>query len=722
MENYNSNVVKMEDNQNMLKCGLCEMVLTSKTHYDTHIDEQHFYIFRDGLNFKEENKEIMNKELPSLDTKRSLNKQEDNEIMNKESPSFETKSSLLNLKISQLNVKSSLSDLESIPLDFKSSHLDFKSSLLDLKWTECEVQDAEKQKLREYQIKQNFDQFLEFEDNKSGNLSEPDEYKYEQFFKLSTKIHLKQSKVLQNKILQCEYCPKIFHHKYHLAIHIRSAHTSENKMTCKICEKKRCWRAFDEKYTETYNGKKEFKCKKCVKILANLDQAIPERVVCTICDESFGSEQSLHLHQLKVHESKNLHCEHCPKFFDRKSNLAQHIRSLHTSEKNMICKICEKKRSWRAFDEKYTETVDGKKEFKCKKCAKILNNFDQANPERVVCTMCDESFGSKPILHLHHLKVHENKNLQCEHCPKFFHRKYHLAIHIRSTHTSENQMTCKICEKKRSWRAFNEKYTETHNGKKEFKCKKCVKILDNLDQTNPERVVCPICDESFGSKPSLYLHELRVHQNKNLQCEHCQKFFPRKYNLAQHIRSLHTSENKMTCQVCEKKLSCRAFNDKYTETIDGKKAFKCKTCVKIEASPDRTKPDRVVCPICKRDYLNSQVLKQHHCYQHIKREKFECQDCAISLASKSSLYNHLKHVHGDKKLQCYPCGKTFSLNMSFKKHNISFHSSNNKEFCFRCQKHLSFRLFSKKNRKWIDGQCVSICIFCHKMNNSEELG
>ena len=129
-----------------------------------------------------------------------------------------------------------------------------------------------------------------------------------------------------------------------------------------------------------------------------------------------------------------------------------------------------------------------------------------------------------------------------------------------------------------------------------------------------------------------------------------------------------------------------------------------------------------MCPICKRDYLNRHVLKQHHYNMHIKREKFECPDCAISLASKSSLYNHLKHVHGDKKLQCHPCGKTFSHKISFKKHNISSHSSNNKEYCFQCQKHLSFRLFSKKNRKWIEGQCVSICIFCNKMNNSDELG
>ena len=60
------------DDQNMLQCGLCEMVLTSTTQLETHIEKQHFYIFGDGINIKQEDKEITKKESPSLETKSSL--------------------------------------------------------------------------------------------------------------------------------------------------------------------------------------------------------------------------------------------------------------------------------------------------------------------------------------------------------------------------------------------------------------------------------------------------------------------------------------------------------------------------------------------------------------------------------------------------------------------------------------------------------------------------
>ena len=166
----------------------------------------------------------------------------------------------------------------------------------------------------------------------------------------------------------------------------------------------------------------------------------------------------------------------------------------------------------------------------------------------------------------------------------------------------------------------------------------------------------------------------------------------------------------------------RAALEKYSETVNGLKAFKCKKCAKIETNPGQTNPDRVVCHICKRDYKNKIGLIQHHQNVHIKKGKFECKDCAISLASPGSLYNHMNHVHRERKLQCHPCGKFFGQKNCLLKHNISFHSSNNKGLCLRCQKTMSLNNFPKKNRKVIDGQCVSICYKCTRRNNSNVLG
>ena len=209
---------------------------------------------------------------------------------------------------------------------------------------------------------------------------------------------------------------------------------------------------------------------------------------------------------------------------------------------------------------------------------------------------------------------------------------------------------------------------------KDFMNQRSLSYHKNKEHTTEGIISCPICGASFGSKPSLKNHHLKVHLNQKLLCEHCPRLFHRKDHVVKHIRRQHTSENKVTCK------------------------------------------------ICKRDYKNKDELKHHHYNVHVMKDKFKCQNCAISLASAGSLYNHVKTVHGERKLQCHPCGKFFGQKTNFLQHNISFHSTNNKEFCFQCQKTLSLNVFSKKNRKLIDGQYVSVCYYCTKRNNSNVLG
>ena len=209
---------------------------------------------------------------------------------------------------------------------------------------------------------------------------------------------------------------------------------------------------------------------------------------------------------------------------------------------------------------------------------------------------------------------------------------------------------------------------------KEFMNKKSLSYDKYKVHTSEGIINCPICGTSFGSKPSLKYHQIKIHLDQKLLCEHCPKFFYRKYHLVLHTMRLHNFENMVTCKTC------------------------------------------------KSDYKNEDELKRHQYNVHVMKDKFKCQNCAISLASAGSLYTHMKTVHGDRKLQCHPCGKFFGQKISFIKHNNSFHSSNSTELCSQCQKTLSLNIFSKKNRKMIDGQYVSICYYCTKRNNSNVLG
>ena len=61
-------------------------------------------------------------------------------------------------------------------------------------------------------------------------------------------------------------------------------------------------------------------------------------------------------------------CELCPTTCGRKTDLWLHVQKLHTSEKPMSCKLCEK-----SFPDRYTlkmhkKSHDGEKCFRCELC------------------------------------------------------------------------------------------------------------------------------------------------------------------------------------------------------------------------------------------------------------------------------------------------------------------------------------------------------------------
>ena len=281
----------------MKKCCLCDIVMTSEAQLEDHIHERHSYIFLNGFQAlsKEENSKIMKENTPSLDS-----------------------------NISQLKVK--------------SSHFDFKSSLLDLKRTDCDIQTADIHKIRDYQIKQHFSTYLKNKGEKNGQLIEPEKPMPEQFSNSQTGV--------------CLVCNKEFMNK-EISNHIYTEHTLKGTTRCPISD-----------------------------------------------------EPSLDLHKLKVQSKKKFQCEYCPTFFNRKNRLTAHIRSWHSSENKMTCKICLKNLSWAAFNEKYTETINGKKAFICKKCAKIEANLDQIKPDRFLCLICKRDYTDVYLLNQHHYNTH----------------------------------------------------------------------------------------------------------------------------------------------------------------------------------------------------------------------------------------------------------------------------------------------------------------------------
>lgn len=70
---------------------------------------------------------------------------------------------------------------------------------------------------------------------------------------------------------------------------------------------------------------------------------------CNECERTFQSKISLKRHNMEIHskdtpsKSKKRHfCPLCPKDYDYRKQLEDHIRSYHDKERNSQCQICNK--------------------------------------------------------------------------------------------------------------------------------------------------------------------------------------------------------------------------------------------------------------------------------------------------------------------------------------------------------------------------------------------
>jgi len=83
-------------------------------------------------------------------------------------------------------------------------------------------------------------------------------------------------------------------------------------------------------------------------------------------------------------------------------------------------------------------------------------------------------------------------------------------------------------------------------------------------------------------------------------------------------------------------------------------------------------------------------LRRHNLARHSDAPnngvKFDCHICDAKLASKGSLFNHVKHVHErQKNFKCDLCERYFAAKQQMQQHISSFHEGNKPFHCEICQ-------------------------------------
>ena len=242
---------------------------------------------------------------------------------------------------------------------------------------------------------------------------------------------------------------------------------------------------------------------------AILKDNIPNRNIdeplCKHCGKSFLNNISLKQHLRNVHSPDRefpIVCEICSKEYN-KFTIKQHVK-IHTEENKLECKVCDKRFS-KSILLAHMKRAHSKKE---------------EEEERVICEICCKDY--KKVSMKHHLEnIHADfGNHKCVDCNKEFRSKVYLLNHKYSVH-SKTTFPCETCGKTFSNKQYLARHQKSVHAAVEDVCS------------------CETCGKQFGYIWHLKHHMKAVHDDSKMECQHCKKSYKNNYLLRKHIRKYH---------------------------------------------------------------------------------------------------------------------------------------------------------------------------------------
>ena len=591
--------------------------------------------------------------------------------------------------------------------------------------------------------------------------------------------------------VQCMFCMKYLASTEKLHEHVNVYHPHENvdiqNTDSQILECKYCF-----KECANLGGLKNH-----IRMLHKdekevIDPEPKEKPKCDICNRAFKRKYELLRHKNSVHKDKifTFTCKFCKCGFCTSGNLAEHIEK-HHSKVSQECVSADK-------SSKSNYINHPLKRFECRYCFKECANscglknhlrrlhsnekdiLELKPKEKPKCDICKRSYIRIYELTRHMKTQHDSNPLKCAICKDVFFSKYNLADHIEKYHRQSDNAEEKIDSiNVESNDSIHETEEDESNGVEEnreegqtestnnivvevtnvtddqtFKCKYCSRVCANIcglknhlrtihksvkDLDIRERHICNICGRSFMYNHELTRHMLIHNKGKFLRCEFCPTKFLTDKNLANHIEKVHgtvvRNSNFARCKICgvayidnrtledhlQKKpfscsICCKHFCSELTLISHNKKnhedpKFKCKMCdksyLKVEALKDHVQNEHLTSPankpqnlgydsgvepppkLLKTDLSKNVDSKERNGHEKKNLEtveikskgKFNSLECDICLEKFSAWEDLEKHTLTSSKYACKICHKHFQRTLSLFEH-MNTHS---KEKIFQCE-------------------------------------
>ena len=172
----------------------------------------------------------------------------------------------------------------------------------------------------------------------------------------------------------------------------------------------------------------------------------------------------------------------------------------------------------------------------------------------------------------------------------------------------------------------------------------------------PKKYKCRYCNYSTDRKND-WTNHCNIHTGTTFKCGSCSKRFHSDKNRTIHFKQVHLKQHRAICSVDNCNFSCNDFGILKVHQYD---------VHQIGVEPK--------CQGCDKRFGNFRVLERHRKVCNIPKDK-ECPVCGKQYKDTERLANHMDKAHkGTPKMICDQCGKIFISKDSLRVHKSREHS------------------------------------------------
>ncbi|KAK0175698.1 hypothetical protein PV327_009427 [Microctonus hyperodae] len=437
-----------------------------------------------------------------------------------------------------------------------------------------------------------------------------------------------------DNLFDCDYCPQIFSNRDTLEVHLKS-----------------------------HDYKIFYFCDDCGSEFANIDAkqaheiTCIKKLICRYCDITLNTKEKKRQHEQNHCDTIfGQICDMCGNKFKYQGTLNQHIKTQHTSWKNV---------------------------FECPECSEIFAFKQQLN---------------------NHLKLFHTPSLTylCEECGADFKNLSSLRHHqIRNHQSTDNERKSSVCDKLLS-SYKSSKHKRIHNKPYTIQCPHCDKMFKNTSTLKPHVILhedqqqyfCDTCGVGFNHHDELRLH-MNIHKKsdssapEDYSCQICSEKFPNNSMLVSHRNEIHRNDKHYTCHICYRLMMSMRSLEWHMLYIHNEKP----TGITLDDSKNSVNMERHSCIHCDKTFKTAKILITHIKNIHLKNKIIQCLDCGLNFKSKIRLRYHMMAVHNRLKgtTKCSQCSKRFLNQSRLKVHMIS-HSKEQPYMCEICGTRLKTKI------------------------------